>query len=228
MVYDRQSAYLTWGGTTGTATGGQETWQVGLHLAGPAPAAPAPTMPAAATLRGWLNDVYGPVHTDDNIRLAGGAICSWAKIVQLGTDGKYLDDPVLGEITPTIAGYAGGDTAASVQDSMCVTLWSGSTRGAANFGRIYLPWWAAQVQNTNGRVASVTCAGNVLTLATFFTATNAWAATALGTGVAIRIMSKMELGTTKDPEFVRVGDVKDTQRRRRAQLAEQYSVAAIT
>lgn len=218
MTYDRQSLYLTWGGAIGSAAGSLETWQTGVHLTNFETT--VPPMPTQAQLQSLLDGVLTTFHSDGSISLSGGALLSWARTALLDVTGDYVPvNPILAERTP-LPGGAGLTSAASPQDSLCITLYSGSTFGHANYGRLFMPWWSTNVSTITGRVLT---SGLEIPCGALIDGINTWADGIVGgSALRISIMSKIGSGTTKVPQFIRVGDVKDTQRRRRAQIREQY------
>ena len=224
MPYDRQSLYLTWGGKIGTAAGALETWQTGVHLTN-FETVGAPPMPDHDHLQALLDGALSTFHSSGIISLSAGASLAWAKCALLATSGDYVPvTPITATRTP-IAGGAGSTSAASPQDSMCITLWSGSNFGRANYGRLFMPWWSALVGVAEGRVNT---AGMEIPVGDLINGIESWAvAIEGGSALRITIMSKLGAGSSKVPLYYRLGDVKDTQRRRRAQIRENYIQVAV-
>jgi hypothetical protein len=222
MTYDRQSTYLTWGGLIGPA--GEDTWQTGVHLA-LHPTLDGPGLPTAVQLLDVLNGPIKTFHTAPGAYIAGGCLLTWAKCAQLDNTGAYTAEPVYQAIGATFGGAVVAARGAP-QVSMVITLYSGQSLGHANFGRLYMPWWEAQVTD-QGHVTPA----NTLTAAdaakTLIDGINAWAATALSATARVMIMSKVGGGQSKLPTTIRVGDVKDTQQRRRRQLREAYEIRPV-
>lgn len=224
MTYDRMSTYLTWGGRIGTDVGTREVWQCGVHLTLD-PSLDGPGLPTPAELDTLFSGVLSTFHSSGGLALAQGAVLEWAKAASLDTTGHETASPV---VTTTAVSSVGGSvvaaTTASPQDSLVLTFYSGSTFGRANYGRIYLPWWSSSVAHASGRA---TTGSAIIVAETWFDGVNAWAATALSASAKIRIMSKLGAGTTKEVAFLKIGDVKDTQRRRRNRISESYDVVAV-
>jgi len=222
MTYDRLSTYLTWGGTIGSTS--LDTWQCGVHLA-QNPLLDAPGLPTTGELGTLLAGPLATFHEDPGTWISAGASLSWAKCAVIGTSGHYTGEAVNQTIT-AIPGGSTGTARGGPQLAACVTLWSGLTLGRANHGRFYVPWWEAQV-DINGHVVDaqvLTMAANALVLVESI---NDWAGTVLAATARIRIMSKLGTGTTKLASKLRVGNVKDTQQRRRRQIPEVYTSASI-
>lgn len=222
MTYDRQSTYLTWGGTIGSS--GADQWQCGLHLA-LNPSLDGPGLPTPAELETLLNGPISEQHTQTQIGIAPYCFLGWAKAASLDSMGAYTTDPVSATRIPV----AGGSTAAAQgapQVALVVTLYSGSQLGEANYGRYYLPWCELQLGG-DGKIPEAFTANVVGHAKTFVDGVNSWAASVLSAQARITIMSKKGAGTSKRPAVVRVGSVKDTQQRRRRQLTEIYATATI-
>ncbi len=104
------------------------------------------------------------------------------------------------------------------QCTVAVTLWSGETIGTTNYGRMYLPHSSL---NLGGNPYGGTDdQGTVATNAAAFLA-----------AVAQPLYKPAVMGTngrTRFVDFVRVGRVVDTQRRRREQLDELPVVRPVT
>lgn len=225
-MYDRMSTYLTWGGTIGTVASARETWQTGVHLALTG-GTDGPGLPTDAELATILNGALSTFHSSGPVSLSMGAMLSWARCASLDDTGHYTTDPVLAERVP-LSGGAADHNGASPQDSLVLTLYSGTQFGRANYGRMYMPWWSAWCNTTDGRVASGSVDAVAAAALDLVEGINAWAAAALSATARIRIMSKEGTGTTKTPAYLRVGDVKDTQQRRRRQIRERYTEAPIS
>jgi len=223
-MYAAEHLYLTWGGQIGSDGAGVDIWQTGLRL-GYATGATTPVLPGVGDLTTLWTGTLVPFHTNINIGISQGAILKWVKVALLDRSGSYIVDAETYEGTPT-AGPVTTDRG-GVQDSLVLSLWSGGTLGQANYGRMYLPWNGIPVRHQDGRISSG-AAGNAATDgAAFIGDVNTWAATASAAGVETLIMSKVGTGFRKAPVYVRVGDVMDTQRRRRNRIDETYSTVAV-
>lgn len=161
---------------------------------------------------------------------ANGAPLQWAdysdlvgvKVAALGTSGQYLTDPKLYE---AVAPTGGATENIAPQLTVVMTLWSGSSFGRANYGRMYLPHTRIPLVAGTSR-ASAADAGSVAIQADgFLNSVNAVLATP--TGAEVVIMSAVGGGTTKVPAQVGIGRVIDTQRRRRRSLDEDIQYVTI-
>jgi hypothetical protein len=144
------------------------------------------------------------------------------EVQALNVDGTYLADAVRQDQTV----QQGTSPGTLPQSSVVVSLWSGSSIGRANHGRLYLPHTRFEMASNTPFAASTTTNAFATAAADFVGQVNTTAGLVV-TGSRITIMSKLGAGTTKDPAFVRVGNITDTQRRRRNRLGESYSQVAV-
>ena len=228
----RPSLYITWHYTINTT---QETAQVGLHLA----TASGPSDPVD-----WLENetTTGVLQAFDTAmsKLMAVSALSWnenvrytgLKVAALGTDGQYLADPkVFTRTTPLMATSTNANIL--LQASVVLSWRTGVSIGAGNRGRMYLPatgpnsWSSGSVHMPPGLVTSMAAGG-----AELIKDCNA-AYNALGASRPVASIVYAQ-PPTAGPYFNAhaishcwVGDMVDTQRRRREQIQETYSVAAV-
>lgn len=223
MPFDRDSEYLTWGGRLSTAA--EDYWQCGIRFAFDTNA----FVPPAFT-SGMLEDAADALsafHTAAGTGICTGAKLDWVKAASLDEEGAYRNEPVVLDGIDASGGGAGG-SAAGPSVSVAVTLWSGSTFGQANYGRFYLPWQTSLVTATDGKMTDVTRDAIVSNAQTLLNALFDIGAAAPGANDLLpSIMSSVGAGTTKVISQVRVGNVKDTQRRRSNRLDESYGSAPV-
>jgi hypothetical protein len=145
------------------------------------------------------------------------------KAAAISTAGAYLDSPLIAEQGPSI----GSETNVVPQCSCVVSLRSGLTLGVGNFGRMYLPHTRMDLASgfpiTGSTVRDAIAAQAVTTINGWTTILNA----AITPSVVPVIMSQAAGTPTKVVTEVRVGGVNDTQRRRRNQLDEVYSIETL-
>lgn len=218
-MYDRRSLYITWGGQIGSSGAGVDVWQTGLHISGPNDTAP-PLMPDAADLQALYEDILTPFHSDINVGISQGAKMLFVKAAPLLRSGEYSGEALEHNGT-AVAGAVTTDRGGP-QDSLVVGLWSGNTLGQANYGRIYLPWNGIPVQATDARISNGAATNASIAGGDLIDDVNTWVGTFNDAAFRVRIMSKVGTGTSKLPAFVRVGNVVDTQRRRRNKVVETY------
>lgn len=138
-------------------------------------------------------------------------------VSQLGGPG----DPVVASTTRSLS--AAGSAGAEGLPAQCAVVVSHLTAGAGsrNRGRMYLPPPAANAILTNGRLESTATAA----IADAVQATYEALVTAGSTPV---VLSEVAGGTSSTISSIRVGDVIDTQRRRRGDLGEVYTSRTIS
>lgn len=219
MSYTAEHAYLTFGGTLP----GGEIWQTGMRYQ--KYGVPGGTWESAFAGIG-LEDIYDDLaawFAEGNMLFGATAKIAWAKLASIGTDGNYTLEPRIWEpVTPGSGGTVSFRHPNQV--STVVSLRSGSTFGRANYGRLYLPPVNYTVDATTGKLAS----GQVSTMLSL---TNAMLEAVGGEmdsllqPLRLAIFSAVGTGTTKPVTTVAIGDVLDTQRRRRNGLVETYTEA---
>lgn len=144
------------------------------------------------------------------------------KLATIGTDGKTIGNEVAYhyEATP----YTGaGAQHFPAQCALVCTLTSAVPRGLASKGRMYLPGVANSITDA-GKLSSTVSAAIATNLKAFFDTVNG-SIDASGTIMLTSPGSKPPLvgaGISRVVTGLRVGDVVDTQRRRRNQLVEVY------
>ena len=222
MTYDVEHLYLTLGG----ALVGGEEWQFGTRWTLTESGASVGEVfdaiglddirDHAATWYGFTQNMFP---TDSNY--------SWAKLAHIGLDGKYAQDSRFSELVPPQAGGSTGGgltTWAPVQTSLCISVRSDETLGRANRGRIYLPPIVyGRAANTVGITDPVRTA--VLSAFHTFLWSVAGEMYTVGGGARLSIMSKIGPGKHKLATKLLLGNIIDTQRRRREQYDETYETA---
>jgi hypothetical protein len=223
MSYDRSSWYITWGGRLGDS----EIWQTGLHAAldGTGVSPPAPDDDAVEAVKELVEDF----HANELSHISNEVKLDWVKIAKRDTAGADTDAPAIWEFTTAPLGLSA--THMPFSSAAVVSLRSGSTFGRANFGRMYLPCVASEINPlTNGRFDSTTTSNLAGTAGALIDGINSHLSGFWSGGIAgfnVRNLSKVGSGTAKKVTSVYVGNVPDTQRRRRNALAEVYATQAI-
>lgn len=226
MPYTENHALLRWGGA---AWEGQETWSCGTRLklaGGDSPAALLDTTIATVEEISEIVRAYvtapGSVHSN-------GVQVDWVSLNAISSEtGDYLfpNQPVEVQLTGIREGAA---DAGIPQVAYCVTLRSPLfRRGPAARGRWYVPaGLPAQAVTSTGVIPIATAQAMADAAGTFLsnvaslagpTDPNVWIPWLYGDGIG---------GPRDSPiEPVQVGNVWDTQRRRRRQLEESYATSA--
>lgn len=233
MAYDRPHYLLSVGGTAIT---GREIWQTGLRFA-PQPGSDVDDLVFALTNIG-VNDIFtafGNVIGNSNANLAYPAhtVLRFAKLAILNEAGKYAAEPKIHE--GTIPGKGVAQTGATPpQLAWCATLGTGRSFGTAQRGRMYFPVPYPVVPSLDGTLGTVpTAIANQFRdlVVTAITAAEGEVST-VAVGAFAAVMSKsggvsapLAGGSTNAVTEVSVGNVIDTQRRRRGELIEIYTPA---
>jgi len=221
VARDRQSWYLTWGGRM-DASG--EIWQTGLHLA--LPTSGTPLTDPEADDADLVAEHVRTFHTAVDSKIGFQAYLDWVRLSRQGLDSKDLGPAAIAEYTEAQPGGGGSTTAAvAYQVAAVFSLRSGGTFGTANYGRCYYPQPIFPIA-ANGKWAP-----GQEPLINFRVMIDAINGTSFGNGVgsALQVsnMSAVGSGTTRKVVEVRLGDVPDTQRRRRNALTEVYQTQPI-
>ena len=216
------------GHTTASAL---DQWQWGIHWADPS-AVPTTTftLPTSVQLGTLFNGALKTFHQSADLALSKAANLKSIKAALIGPDGKYAAEPIIyeGAATP---GTAPGTTDQPVppQVALAVTLWSGATLGTQNYGRFFLPMPCMPLDLTTAGFSGATATAIATAAKTYITAVTTLLRPlgASNTNLSASIMPADASKTPKVAFYVRVGQLKDTQRRRRNALRENPSVVAL-
>lgn len=150
------------------------------------------------------------------------------KVSHVSTDGSTDTSLTRFYTLPVQAAGAAGTTTPLAQAALVVTLQTLKQRGRGSKGRMYIPGLAEPVQS-DGKLATATVTRTANQFKTFLDEVNASPAvpgfvmlmSAERTGVPFGAAEMNRVAS------VRVGNVVDTQRRRRNKLVEQYQLATL-
>lgn len=145
----------------------------------------------------------------------------YVKYNRIGPSGAYFNTGVthVKFVSPVQGG--GSTPVLSNSDALVVSWKTVVARGLASRGRIYIPAPAAPPNATTGRITNTLSLSVANTAAVFINSANA-VATDGGEPVEACVVSGVAPGTFHKITGVRVGDVIDTQQRRRNNLVETY------
>ena len=215
MAYPYQFIKFTFGGQLAA---NNEIWTCGFHLGhGTADTTVGQFNALEASLPS-LGTLVRSYIMDTDMRIPSGASVQWIKLALIGTDCKYVIEP-LEYILPTEG--SGALSAGYVpQASTVITLVSGKFKDPGKYNRFYLPtgspsgsgsYKLSQVQTDAMSTRSAEFLGDVHEIV--YHEAN---------GLTIKAVSQ-NVSEYYDVIWARVGDVLDTQRRRRNKIAETYS-----
>lgn len=223
MVYQFRPIRVT---IAGTCFGAAEEWSTGFFVGDEDDDAVAPT-------QAFIDDVA--TYWQTFFTAVGSVISNKYQTVELkaallNADGSTDIDSVVHHTYGTAISGNASTLVQVPQASLVATLTSANTRGLASKGRMYLPGFSPQVDTTGHIPASniTTVAG---TFQTFMNAVNG----SFNVPGAVILASKGRpqaipplAGPSATVTGYKIGNVYDTQRRRRNQLAETYTSGTIT
>lgn len=209
---------------SGTTLGGAEEWQTGFYMGTPEADAPVPTQAFTDAVR----DAWTTFFTNGLNGIAQLYKFTAVKAVRLAKDGRY-DGSAIAESFPAAAVSGGsGGSPNPPQVALVATLIGGSGKGYGGKGRMYLPGIRLPIGD-DGHIPQNSCQTIATNLAAFFNTING-SFDAPGNVINVSRGNSKLLGVgarNVNVNGVRVGNVYDTQRRRRNALAETYYAATV-
>lgn len=155
---------------------------------------------------------------------SSNAQLSYVKWNRIDSEGHYQDTGVTHrtDFAPTAMGPA--TTIQANQIAMCVSWVTDFQRGPASKGRVFMPLPVHPPLQASGRISTANCLTSANTAAAFLNSMNNSAQVISGLpDIEASVVSGVN-ATKARITSVRVGDVLDTQRRRRNQLPEVYTL----
>jgi hypothetical protein len=222
MVYAHRVARVT---LSGTMFQGQEVWSTGFFLGQEGADAGDPSQAAVDAIR----DLWVAFFTNSTSRISSNYQFTQAKIAAVGANGfTEKENVVYSYPAATTVGGVSTETLPP-QCALVLTLLSDRPRGKAAKGRMYLPGIASS-PGTNGKISTTVATGVATNAKTFFDGVRANfnmpglpILAAKGSGAFAAMNAQNDFIQT-----IRVGDVIDTQRRRRNGLTEVYTSRTLT
>lgn len=209
---------------SGSMLGGGEQWQTGFYMGFADKDANVPTQAFADVVRTEWAKFWTTVNSGISSTYKFEAV----KCVRLEKNGLYGNSDVVQSFpTPAVAGGAGA-LQHPPQVALVATLIGGSGKGLGGKGRMYLPGVNIQIDST-GHLPAGTATPIATNLAAFFNAIDA-SVDAPGHVINVSRGTRKLMGwgaRNVKVNGVRVGNVYDTQRRRRNALAESYAAAVV-
>jgi len=213
----------------GDMLGGGEEWQTGFYYGFADQDAPTPTQAFVDAVR----DAWIPIWTSNTGPYCYAYHFTGVKAVLLEKNGKYgSNEPVESFPTSTQAGgYPGAPL--PPQCALVATLIGGSGKGLGGKGRMYLPG-VSQGIDTTGHLSATVTQRIATDLAAFFNTLDSninapGHVINVSRGHKVDLLGVVSYDNARNVKVngVRVGNVYDTQRRRRNALAEVYSSATV-
>jgi hypothetical protein len=221
MVYAHKVCRVTF---SGKMWGGQEEWSTGLFLGQRDGDSAAPTEQAAADCAAAFKTMF----THGNMKISNSYTFDKVKLASIDANGHTIDSEVV------YGAPIGGATGAATnnfhpsQCSLAVTLRSDRPRGKAARGRMFLPGTAVTIEGS-GRIPTTDRNNMSGILKTFFDSfindadlPGQLILASKGTGPLPALTAQNDY-----VHAIELGDVVDTQRRRRNGLSEQYTRTAL-
>jgi hypothetical protein len=221
-VFAHEVVHIT---LSGTMFGGNEEWATGFYVGKMSADAAPPTQ----TYIDGVRDAWQTFFTTAANGISNYYTFTQAKATLLATDGKKDVGTDVQVAYPAAAVYGGGSGAPfPPQIALVATLIAGSGKGLAGKGRMYLPGVRFNL-DANGYISNSDALAVATNLRLFVNAVNGLTA---GSGNVVINASQgnaslLGINARNLPvNGIRVGNVFDTQRRRRNGLAESYQVSA--
>ena len=213
---------------SGTAFSGTETWSTGFYMGSPTVDMTGANSPGSQSIAAAWQTFF----TTASSHIAPGYKAVQVKSALLNTDGSTDIDEIDYYTYPApIAGGAQLTGSLPAQLTLAATMTSDNQRGLAAKGRMYLPGVNLAVSSATGKLDATAIGGIATNFKTFLDSVN----TATGVSGKVILASKGRKQANEvngDTIYIggvnawvtgcRVGDVYDTQRRRREQLTETY------
>ena len=221
MAYAHKVCRVTF---SGKMWSGQEEWSTGLFLGMVDDDSSAPTQEQADAAAGAFKTMF----THGNMKIANAYTFEKVKLASIGTNGQTIANEVVYATPPGGIGTGAATTGHHPsQCSLVVTLASERPRGVASKGRMYLPGTAVNIDN--GRIPTADRTNMSGILATFF---DTFVDQFFYPGVLILAAKESGPAGIFPPQNdavskIRLGDVVDTQRRRRNGLSESYTTVEL-
>jgi hypothetical protein len=217
---------------SGDCFSGSEIWSTGFYMGSETADAGDPGSLAALNIAPYWTTFF--THVDSHI--SNGYRTLQIKVSQLGTDGDTDLEMIDFYDYPSPPAGGGGASTLPPQISLAATLTSELQRGLAAKGRMYLPGINSAVSSSSAKLSTITTNPLLDKLKIFFDAVN----TDPDIPGRLILASKGHKvagvggdpftyigGVIKDVTGFRVGDVYDTQRRRRDAIPEVYSTRVL-
>jgi hypothetical protein len=221
MSYPHKVARVT---LSGDAFGGTEIWSTGFFMGFEDQDAPTPTEQGAAD----IGEAWATFFTAGASYISNKYSFKQCKVQLMATDGKSLPDTAV-YYSPQTAKIGGSATAAyPPQIALVATLANSLPRGLATKGRMFLPGVNVTLAAT-GHLSAGFTDGIATGLQTFFNTIFQDADTP-GNPVLASLgnVAQLRPGAIRNVTQIRVGNVFDTQRRRRNALNETYVIKPVS
>ena len=208
--FDSEHLYVQWGGKLP----GGEQWSNGLRLRKKT----AGAVDSGAALLVGVGAAVAEMHARAGTHIATSAKLSFVKVNAINVAGHYKDGSGTNQAIYADVAGGGGTQMYPNQIALAVGLMTGFSRGPAHKGRFYIPIPNVGVDPADGLITDADATGVKASITTFLTALNA-----VNADYEVAVFSRKNgAAGNRKVTGIQVGKALDTQRRRRASLAEQY------
>jgi len=174
-----------------------------------------------AAMAGRMTTLLGSV----NIRWADYSELVAVRVAAVGTTGLELAAPLLFTLSPTVDGTASDVNA---QTTIVLSLRSNVFGPGANFGRMFLPHTSFGLLTNSPLADSADVSAFATACETFIEGCNTTMNVSVSAILRAMIISQITGRASREVAQIAVGNVVDTQRRRRNALPETYTFRTIT
>lgn len=207
----------------GTSFGGVEEWTTGFWMGAEGFGSSAPTQAQADAIK----TLWQTYFTNTASKFGNNWKTTGVKVALIREDGtSHPEDSVFSYYTTPITGTSTDTVPLPPQCSLVATLTSTRARGYGSKGRMFLPGINVPITST-GKIPGTAVTSLIGPLKTFLDGVNAH----IDIPDHIILNSSGPTGVHSPGIFtvtgVKIGDVYDTQRRRRNQLTETYTAVAL-
>lgn len=221
MAYPYSFIKMTFGGDL---TDTDEVWSCGFHIGKESSNTTQADLESLSLFTtSGINTVLQSFYTSAQARTPQKMRLQWIKFAAIGTNGRYLGAPVEYYYPSAVNGSTNAPFIPSTASA--ITLVADKFKDPGKYNRFYLPVIAptsngafketkTETENKALQVKGLIEGINIVLMAELL-------------GLRIRVVSQ-KAGIYRDIDRVRVGDVIDTQRRRRNALREEYAEESVT
>ena len=168
--------------------------------------------------------IFSAYISDVTMQIPRGATLDYVKLALIGTDGKYVKEAAVFEVIDVFGGVA---NAYIPQVSLVMTLQSEKFRDPGKYNRFYLPTIAPQSSNAYRPNNTQRMAERTADLLSVLTREMSPFNNAVKVVPAAVTSSDKLDEPYREIKYVKVGNVYDTQRRRRNKIGETYSTVEV-
>lgn len=210
---------------SGTCFGGTEIWSTGFYMGNEDSDAQVLDDSIADLLSGH----WQTLHTTPGTNIANTYKYDHLKIQHYNANGTQDLSALVDKYLTTPIGGGGGSGASAPQLAVVASLRSGEARGLGSKGRMYLPGVDVAISDISGKMTTSATDSISLALQTMFNniLQDAGIPDDLILASKGRSVAPTSPPVNRSIQQVAVGDVYDTQRRRRNNLVEVYSLRNI-